>query len=88
MVESGKSDLKYNHDSSIAQFDGIWITVWNANQLHLEARPGQFNYQSTFKTDDSRPAWADQLVHKVNCLILDSRPTTIMLRRVMMSRSE
>jgi sucrose-6-phosphate hydrolase SacC (GH32 family) len=55
VVESGKSDLKYNHDSSIAEFDGTWITVWNANTLHLEARPGQINYQST---SADRQAWS------------------------------
>eukprot|EP01047_Picozoa_sp_COSAG01_P052684 COSAG01_NODE_5563_length_4181_cov_2.578393_7_plen_155_part_00 len=54
VVESGKSDLKYNHDSSIALFDSTWVTVWNANWLHLEARPGQINYMAT---SSDRQTW-------------------------------
>lgn len=28
--------LKYNHDSSIGYFRGVWIVVWNANVLPRE----------------------------------------------------
>ena len=77
VVESGTSDLKYNHDSSIAQFDSVWITVWNANVLHLEARPGQINYMATssdrqtWSTPEpafSGPASSNPVVYNSTCM--------------------
>jgi hypothetical protein len=33
---SATEPLKYNHDSSIAHFHGVWIVVWNGNRLPKE----------------------------------------------------
>lgn len=41
------SSLQYNHDSSIALFKSVWISVWNANVLPDEGKAGQYNVMST-----------------------------------------
>lgn len=38
---------QYNHDSSIAYFDGKWFAVWNANTNPIEGEPGQVNVLAT-----------------------------------------
>ncbi len=58
------SELKYNHDSSIAWFRDRWFCIWNGNQLVAEGEPGQLNYIST--SPDGRtwslpePAFSDE----------------------------
>lgn len=39
--------LQYNHCSTIAFFKNRWITLWNANLLPEESKPGQLIYMST-----------------------------------------
>ena len=49
VVDPSSSPLQYNHDSSIALFQGLWFVVWNANENSAEGRAGQYNMVSTSK---------------------------------------
>jgi len=41
------SPYQYNHDASVAYFDGKWYAVWNANTNAVESAAGQVNLLST-----------------------------------------
>lgn len=41
------SVYRYNHDSSIEFFDGLWWCAWNVNTTRLENVAGQFNVVAT-----------------------------------------
>ncbi len=47
VYDGGAGPLTYNHDSSIAWFDGLWHAVWNANEVPLEGVDGQYNFWAT-----------------------------------------
>jgi hypothetical protein len=55
VVDRATSTLQYNHDSSIVQFRGEWVTVWNGNANSSEGAAGQRNYMAT---SSDRVSWS------------------------------
>lgn len=47
VLDTSTSPYQYNHDSTLAYYDGKWYALWNANTSPNEGDPGQINLQST-----------------------------------------
>lgn len=47
ILNQATSGYKYNHDSSLAYYGGVWYAQWNANTNQYESQVGQINLQST-----------------------------------------
>ena len=51
-AQAANASLLYNHDSSIAKFDGRWFVAWNGNRVPAEGQVNQTNYISTTLASD------------------------------------
>lgn len=47
ILDASASGFQYNHDASLAYYDGKWFAQWNANTNQYESQVGQVNLQST-----------------------------------------
>ena len=83
VVDPSTSELKYNHCSTIAFFDGRWVCLWNANKVYAESQPGQTIYMSTsadaktWSAPEEAFKSAGRSENPVPCSLVQWQPTTI-----------